>query len=201
MKIDLHVHTVERSACAHASEDEQISAAIDCGLDALVFTDHARLVSRVRVEELNKVYAPFRIFGGIEITVQEREDVLVLGIHDPALEFRDWTYPDLYSFVRERGGWIAVAHPFRYHPTINLDVKGYPPDALEGCSINIPFSAQPHIREVGRELGLRVVCNSDAHHSRHIGTGYNLLDEMPVDEAALAHVLRTGAFRGVCAMM
>jgi histidinol phosphatase-like PHP family hydrolase len=200
MKIDLHVHTVERSACAHASEDEQIAAAIERGLDALVFTDHVRLVPRGRLEELNQTYAPFRIFGGIEITVREKEDVLVLGIHDPALESRDWTYPDLHTFVRERGGWIAVAHPFRYHPTINLDVGGFLPDALEGCSINIPPSEQPHIREVVRVLGIRVVCNSDAHNTRHIGVGYNLLEETPVDEAALAYLLRTGAFFGICTM-
>jgi len=44
MEIDLHVHTVERSPCADALEDEQIVAAIDRGLDVLAFTNHECLV-------------------------------------------------------------------------------------------------------------------------------------------------------------
>ena len=53
MKIDLHVHSIEYSACAHAYVDEQIETAIDRGLDALVFTNHECLVPQARIEELN----------------------------------------------------------------------------------------------------------------------------------------------------
>ena len=135
MKIDLHVHTLERSPCAVSSEEEQILTAIARGLDALVFTDHARLVPSEHIEALNRRYAPFRIFGGTEITVREKEDLLVVGVHDPALETQTWTYPELHAFVRDRGGWLALAHPFRYHPEIVIDVAQYLPDALEGCSV------------------------------------------------------------------
>jgi hypothetical protein len=38
VKVDLHVHTQERSPCARASEDEQIQAAIAAGLDAIFIT-------------------------------------------------------------------------------------------------------------------------------------------------------------------
>jgi histidinol phosphatase-like PHP family hydrolase len=198
MRIDLHVHTIERSPCAVSSEEEQILTAIARGLDALVFTDHARLVPLEHIESLNQKYAPFRIFGGTEITVQENEDVLVLGVHDPVLESRTWTYPELHTFVRDRGGWIALAHPFRYHPDIVIDIEQYPPDALESCSSNVALLNQPRIREVAKQLGIPVVCNSDAHATRSLGVGYNLLKETPADEAALIHLLRTGAFIGVC---
>lgn len=201
MKIDLHVHTIERSSCAVSSEEEQILTAMDRGLDAIVVTDHARLVPQQQIEALNRQYAPFRIFGGIEITVQEREDLLVLGVHDPLLESTKWTYPELHAFVRERGGWIALAHPFRYHADIVIDVAHYPPDALEGCSTNIVLSNQPRIREVARQLGIPVVCNSDAHSTRSLGVGYNLLQAEPTDEVDLARILRAGAFIGVCTIM
>ncbi len=112
MKIDLHVHSKERSVCGRASEEEQIRAAIDAGLDAIVFTDHHRLISAERLQQLNEKYAPFRIFGGIEITL-DGEDVLILGVQDPALESMNWSYPSLHAFVRARGGFIALAHPFR----------------------------------------------------------------------------------------
>jgi histidinol phosphatase-like PHP family hydrolase len=67
MKTDLHVHAKERSACGQSSEEEMIQAALACGLDGLAFTDHHRLVSPARLEELNRAYASFRVFCGIEI--------------------------------------------------------------------------------------------------------------------------------------
>ena len=69
-KVDLHVHTSERSPCAIASEDEQIRAAIAAGLDAIFITDHHRLVPVEQLDALNRTFAPFRIFGGIEVTSQ-----------------------------------------------------------------------------------------------------------------------------------
>jgi len=201
MKIDLHVHTAERSPCADALEDEQIVTAIDRGLDALVFTNHECLVPQEHLEELNRTYTPFRVFGGVEITVREKEDLLVLGIHDPALESRDWVHPDLHTFVREKGGWIAVAHPFRFRPTINLDLERYTPDALEVCSLNTPLLEQPHIREIAARLGIQVLCNSDAHITRDIGAAYNRLKGEPESDQELIDLLRRGEFLCVCRLM
>ncbi len=201
MKIDLHVHSVEYSACANALMDEQIVTAIDRGLDALFFTNHGCLVPNKRVEELNQLYAPFRVFGGVEITLQESEDVLVLGIHDDEIEARRrWTYPDLHTFVRKREGWLAVAHPFRYGEKINLDLERYPPDALEVCSVNVPLLAQPRIREIAESLHIPVVCNSDAHSTRSIGVAYNRLSGDPADESDVINLLRNGEFLCVCTL-
>lgn len=200
MKIDLHVHSAERSTCARSREEEQIQAAIACGLDAIVFTDHGRLVPQARLDVLNQQYAPFRIFSGIEITVEEREDLLVFGVHDPVLESLRWTYPALRTFVRERGGWIALAHPFRYHSDIVIDIAQYPPDALEGCSTNVTLLNRSRIRQTAQQLGIPVVCNSDAHVTQSLGVAYNCLKEIPADEAALVRLLRTGKFSGVCTL-
>jgi len=200
MKIDLHVHSSERSTCAKSGQEEQIQAAIASGLDALVMTDHGYLVPQMYLDFLNRKYAPFRIFGGIEITVQEREDVLVLGGHDPALESSEWTYPELHTFVRRHGGWLAIAHPFRYRPTIDVDLERYPPDALEVCSMNVPRGERDHIREIATRLGIQVICNSDSHIVHTIGVAYNCLDEIPADEAALIRLLCTGAFNCVCTL-
>ena len=116
MKIDLHVHASERSGCSSASEEDQIQKAIELGLDALVFTDHGLLMPEERAKELNDKYAPFRIFRGIEIGILFRhderdEDFLVLGVYDPLIEKRKWKYKDLYKFVDDNGGYIAIAHP------------------------------------------------------------------------------------------
>jgi histidinol phosphatase-like PHP family hydrolase len=194
MKIDLHVHAKERSGCAVSGEEEMIQAAIAYGLDGLVFTDHQRLVPPERLTELNREYAPFRVFGGIEITPVEREDVVVLGVHDPALEAQQWTYPALFRFVRERGGLLVLAHPFRYSDAIQIEVEQYPPDALEIHSANTGACDESRIRAVAERLSLRLLCNSDAHRARHVGIYYNELTRGPRDEQELIVILRAGDY-------
>lgn len=194
MKIDLHVHTRARSPCARSSTDEMIRAAVDRGLDGLVISDHDRLVPTEDLAYLNAKYAPFRIFGGIEITTHG-EHVLVLGVQDEALENRWWAYPDLHTFVQGRGGFLALAHPFRFNPRqLEVDIERFPPDALEVHSHNTPRRAEARIRNVARRLNASLLSNSDAHHSSDIGSYYNVLDGEPDDIKALTRILKEGAF-------
>jgi predicted metal-dependent phosphoesterase TrpH len=195
MKIDLHVHSSERSACGKAPEEDQVRAAIRAGLDAVVFTDHHRQTPQERLDDLNRRYAPFRVFGGVEITT-DGEDVLVLGVRDAALEEAKWSYPDLHTFVRARGGFIAMAHPFRYHAQIQLDLDRYPPDAIELHSINTSSARQDQISAVAARLGIPTLCNSDAHTTDALGQYYNILASRPADEAALVALLKAGQFAG-----
>jgi histidinol phosphatase-like PHP family hydrolase len=194
MKIDLHVHSQERSACGKAPEEAQVKAAIAAGLDAIVFTDHHRLAPLERLEALNQQYAPFRIFGGIEITAQG-EDFLVLGMRHPDLESPDWSYPALYNFVRQHGGYMVMAHPFRYRAAIELDIVQYTPDAIEACSPNTPADREIHIREIAARLGMPVMFNSDAHSTERLGTYYIELTDTPSDEQELIACLKLGEFR------
>ena len=194
MKVDLHVHCKERSACARSSEEEQIVAAINSGLDAIVFTDHNRLVPEQHIQELNKKHTPFRVFGGIELGV-ESEDIIVLGIHDPSVEVQKWTYRELHGFVRERGGFIALVHPFRYHDTINVDLETFRPDAIEIMSSNTPKIARERIHEVSSRLEIPVLCNSDSHESSVIGRYYNIINHFPESEMGMIRLLRSGKFR------
>lgn len=197
MRVDLHVHTRERSVCAHSTAEQMIRAAVDLGLDAIVISDHDRLVPPERLDYLNLKYAPFQVFGGIEITARG-EHLLVLGVSDPALERRRWSYPDLHAFVEERDGFMAVAHPFRFNPyELKVDVERFRPHALEAYSRNTPESAEPKIRALARALGVPVVSNSDAHHARDIGAYHNVLDHEPKDVNGLVRMLKAGAFEPV----
>lgn len=174
MKIDLHVHAAERSACAKAGEESQIQAAIAAGLDGIAFTDHHTLVPRARLAELRRKYAPFKIYTGIEITA-EGEDWLVIGLDNPELESTHWRYVDLRRFVREHDGFIALAHPFRYVPRINVDIDADPPDGIEVRSMNTPPDHEQEIRAIAARLGLRLLVNSDAHWNAPLGRFYNVL--------------------------
>ncbi len=193
MHIDLHVHTRERSACGQASEADQVRAAIAAGLDAIVLTDHHRLAPAERLAALNATHAPFRIFGGIELSLDD-EDFIVLGVQDVRLESRAWCYPDLHAFIRAAGGFLALAHPFRFHPDIRVDLERFRPDAIEVYSHNTPPAAAAHIVALAARLGLHPLSNSDAHATAALGTHYNVLDHNPANERELIALLKTGQF-------
>ena len=197
IKIDLHVHTRERSSCGRSSAEEQIQAAIDAGLDAIGFSDHDRLWPKGLLQDLNQAYAPFRIFGGIEVTVDSGEHILVYGIDDDRLEKYFWQYPDLHYFVQERQGFMALNHPFRFNPRIEVDYRNYRPDALEAYSNNIEPHLQQRIIGLAERFDFDVLSNSDGHHVRQIGRYYNVFETLPEDEHELAQLLKTGEFRCV----
>lgn len=193
VRIDIHVHTKERSPCGRSSDTEQVRAAIAAGLDAIVFTDHKRLAPAESLAALNEAYAPFRVFGGIEIAA-DGEDLLVLGLRDPLLETGTWTYPDLHAYVRQRGGFLAVAHPFRYHSELQLPLDRFPPDAIEVCSRNTPPAAFERIVALAERLGMIPLSNSDAHAAESLGRHYNVLDHATGHEGEMLEMLRSGRF-------
>ncbi len=194
MRIDLHVHASERSGCSVSGEEDIVQAAIAKGLHGLAFTDHDRLVPRKRLDELNQRFAPFRIFTGIEIHTIEEEDILVIGLHDRQLDSRKWAYPALHAFVREHGGFMALAHPFRYRDGINVDIAKLLPDAVEICSTNIDLREDQPVKALLDKLGIPPLFASDAHRAEAVGTFHVRLLEKPADDPALVSVLKRGAF-------
>ena len=194
MKIDLHIHSKEYSLCGVSLIEEQIEAAIAAGLDAVAFSNHDRLVPRDQIDRLNQQYAPFKIFSGIEITVQGGEHILAIGLHDPALEGGKWEYSALHRYVRERGGFMVLNHPFRFNATIEIDYRRFPPDAIEAYSTNILHSLTPKIMRVAEEVSVPVVSNSDAHVTKDVGRHYNILAQTPTTDAELIYALKSGQF-------
>ncbi len=193
MKIDLHVHTKERSECAHASEDEQIQAAIAAGLDAIAITDHHRFMPLERLEELNRQYAPFRIFNGIEVTV-EGEDFLVLGLRDARLERMDWRYRDFHPWVLARNGFMAWAHPYRYKSNLYQVLEQLKPHAIEVYSPNTALDDESRIRELATRLQVPLLSNSDAHTPERLGRYYNIFTGCPQADGDLVSLLQAGKY-------
>lgn len=189
MRVDLHVHDRDRSPCATDSDESQVRAAIESGLEGLAFTNHFKLVPETRLAELRRTFTPFRIFSGIEITA-DQEDWLVLGLRDAQLECRDWDYPALWRFVRESGGFIALAHPFRWAACIHADLALYPPDAIEVRSNNTPPARENEIRALAERYGLATLCDSDGHSNGMIGKYWNDLPGAPETDAELLGSLR-----------
>lgn len=196
MRIDLHVHDKERSACSIATEKEHIEAAIRYGLDAIIFTDHNRLTPVEHLKELNEKYKPFKIFGGIEISIiNSCEHVLVLGLHDAILENKKWSYEELYKYVKDNNGYIALCHPYRYRNTVEIDIENYIPDAIEIHSTNIGIDDTERIVELSQRLKTNLITNSDAHDFKHVGIYCNELFKDVSSETDLIDIMKNGLYK------
>ena len=196
MRIDLHTHTSDHSNCAISTEAELIEAAIAAGLDGMVLTDHNYQRDKACLDALNEKYAPFKIFAGVEINVSDAcEDVLVIGVHDMAAHnYRRWTYPELYAYAQERGGFVAIPHAFRYNDCVNCDVVNFVPDAFELKSKNIDPTRAHLIQGLADELGVKTIVASDAHRTLNVGMHHLVLDNDVYTEADLVRELKAGRF-------
>jgi len=193
MKIDLHIHTSERSACAVSTTEKQLAAAKAAGLQGVAITDHDRLVPTSQMIKLRAAHAPFKIFTGIEVTVTEDEHILVIGLHDVALQKRGWSYAQLHNYVRRFNAFIALAHPERFQK-VSLDLDRYPPDAIELKSGNIHPAMRPPIQKLIDRLHSSSIYTSDAHSDDMIGKFYIETEQDVKDDAQLVSALKAGSY-------
>ena len=192
-KLDLHVHAAERSACATSYEEDQIRSAISAGMQGMAFTDHHALMHERRIVELNDKYFPFRIYTGVEVTAED-EDWLIYGMRDEQFQRTDWRYADLAQTVHRGGGFIALAHPYRYSRSIGVSLDACPPDGIEVRSYNTPAERERDIRILAGRLGLTLLTNSDAHSVSRVGKFWNELPALPADDAELVQALISQRF-------
>jgi predicted metal-dependent phosphoesterase TrpH len=162
----------------------------------IAFTDHGRLAPQATISRLNEAFAPFRVLGGIEIEV-EAEHLVVIGVNDPILETERWSYPRLHRFVRQRGGLLILAHPFRFASSLTIAIQDHPPDAMEVASSNLAVEAAERIAELAESLNVPLLCNSDAHATDELGSHYNLLDDRARNESEVLAFIKEGRFTAV----
>ncbi len=199
MKIDIHVHCSELSNCGRNPAVEMIEAGIEAGLDGLVFTNHHKFVPDEQIAQYNSRYAPFRVFNGIECTI-EKEDLLIIGSQRAEYTSpKEWSYSAILRQVHDDGGCVVIAHPFRLHEEFQMDLHAEPPDALENSSVNVHAENYARIRQFAEEIGAPVTAASDAHRAEDVGCRYLEFDGDIDDEKALAGMIRQGRFECVIA--
>jgi len=198
LKIDLHLHSSDRSSCGHSTGEEMIVAAKSFGLDAVCFTEHDVLTPPDWLAEMNERHAPFKVFSAIEIGVTRFEHCVVLGVRDRKLEGRTWTYEDLWRFTRERDGWLILCHPFRFGKTVAFDIDRFPPDGIELHSVHTAVEDGELIRGTAERVGARLVASSDAHFDKWVGVFHVELArpaEYVCDERDIVDILRAGDYK------
>ena len=182
MLIDMHAHSSGISRCCKMTFEETAAEAKKKGIDGVVLTNHYQrlyikdgdadgFVERyigefLSAEKYGRATA-FKVFFGIEVTMDLYPNVhmLIYGVEPEFLRryplVFEMTQAELYQLVRENGGVLIQAHPFRNGTTV-LDTE-----YLDGVEINChPLylkSYSEQLQVIARENGLILSCGGDFH--------------------------------------
>lgn len=182
MLVDFHSHTSGISKCCKTDSAGVIEYAKKAGIDGLVITNHYqkayvkdgridvfadRYIDEYKNTEKLGAAADIKIFFGVEVTMQWNSAVhiLIYGITEkfvrdnPAMF--EYSQHRLYESVKEYGGVMIQAHPFRNDSSV-LDTS-----LLDGVEINChPLykkSYSDELLHIAHENGMILTCGGDFH--------------------------------------
>ena len=182
MLIDFHAHTSGISKCCRIPAEKVLQEAKTKGLDGIVLTNHYqksyvehgdlmgfvhKYMEEIRYTQNLSVNMGLKVFWGIEVTMERHSGahLLVYGVDEQFL-FRhpsifDMTQEELWRTVKQEGGVLIHAHPFRGQ-AIPMD-----PRYLDGVEINChPLYGNTYSKELlalAKEYSLFVTCGGDYH--------------------------------------
>ena len=131
------------------------------GYDALFLTDHGKVWSGRELAALREWADHVLIFPGIEISLPESVDILVLGASDPIYESLT-TPSEVFAQACADGFLTVIAHPFRWLDKLPSYCELA--DAIELRTCNYPSEEQARIAlDYAETKNLAGVHGSDAH--------------------------------------
>jgi hypothetical protein len=180
------MHTKEASACASLYGAEQVRKYKEAGYSGVIVTDHflngnscipKDLPWEEQIELFCKGYEHAReegdrigldVFFGLEVNFNATE-FLIYGVDKDWLlkqtDMLSWSVEEEYRRVKEAGGFIVHAHPFRDRSYIR-QIRLYP-EYIDGVEV---FNSENTYREVdekaeayAEKLKLPVTAGTDAH--------------------------------------
>jgi len=189
---ETHLHTSESSKCGSSAGADYIKGYIDKGYSGIIVTDHFfngnTAISRKLPWEswVNRFCLGYErakeegdrrglsVFFGWEETFDGCDDYLVYGLDKKWLlahpEARSWTRGEQHRRVREAGGCVIQAHPFRqrfYIPRIVLSagcVDGV--EVANGGNSDPSFDALAY--RYAKKIGKPMITGTDIHESSSI---------------------------------
>ena len=161
MKVEIHAHTDRHSGCSRIPPRELVAMAEASGYDAVFVTDHGKVWLPHELEVLNSLSDRVGVFPGIEISLAEGQDILVLGADNPIYE----SLTSANEILAQTGadGYLTVlAHPFRWDDTVAEYCTLL--DAIEIFTCNHPLDKQAgNAQAYADQHRLAPVYASDAH--------------------------------------
>jgi hypothetical protein len=193
---ETHLHTTLSSACARSKGSEYIRRYKDLGYSGIIVTDHffngnTAIPRGLPWKEWVKQYCRgyeetknegdrqgFDVFFGWEETFEGCDDYLIYGLDKEWLmehpEVRTWTRGEQYKTIKEAGGCVVQAHPFRQHGYIRQVVLSTGcVDAVEVANTgNAEQSYDALAMRYAKKLNLPSTAGTDMHDARQICKGW-----------------------------
>ena len=195
-KYETHMHTAEVSACGQVSATEQARIYKKLGYTGVIVTDHffngntavprdlpwdervTRFCDGYRMVKEEGEKLGLQVYFGLETNFRGME-FLLYGLSEEWLkehsDMLSWSVEKQYEMVKEAGGLVVQAHPFREAPYIR-DIKQYPHavDAME-CYNGLNAVRNSIYNEKAvvycKERGITMTGGSDAHAEQTLRGG------------------------------
>ena len=192
---ETHLHTAGVSKCAVSGGADYVAGYLEKGYTGIIVTDHfynanCALSRKLPWEEWVVRFClgyektkeegdrqGLDVFFGWEETFDGCDDYLVYGLDKEWLlkhpEVRGWTRSEQYHAVRDAGGCVVQAHPFRqryYIPRIILSagcVDGV--EAVNGGHEDVTFDALAY--RYAKKIGKPITAGTDIHDAANVSYG------------------------------
>ena len=164
MKFDLHIHS-KHSYDSFLSPETIIKIAKKKRLDGVAVTDHGTIKGGIEALKINKD-KDFQVIVGAEIKT-EYGDVIGMFLNE---EIKSQIFMQMVEEIRDQGGLVVLAHPFRKGITFPTDLLKYV-DLIEGFNARSPKSLNARALELARKLKKPMTAGSDAHLGFEVGRG------------------------------
>ena len=207
MALDLHVHTAIGSSDCHLSLDRLTEAAHQVGIQGFAVMEHDTSWAPERVDCYRRESGLF-VCAGREWP-SNWGHVIAFGLDHELEDIR--RLEDLRRLADEAGGYLILAHPFRFFPsgsnylfgpqgnssTLTLEEMASHPawqlvDEIEVLNYNCTDKENELAAAVARVLGKRGTAGSDAHTFTEVGRCITVLERAVATEGELIDELRAG---------
>jgi len=210
MVVDMHVHTSIGSPDSNLSPPRLLEAAHEVGLDGLVITEHNDPWTEEQLERFRQESGLF-VCSGREWET-DFGHIIVLGLGNDARGAEG--AEELRRLVLTEGGFMIIAHPFRFFPgpsnrlftrqydsssLTTAELAQHPAfklvDAIEVLNYACTDKENQLAQEAAQVLGKPGVAGSDAHTYTELGRCVTIFERAVGNEKELIEELRAGRYR------
>ncbi len=166
MRIDLHVHTAY-SADSKIGIKQLIKwSSKQTKLDGIAITDHDSIEGYKHLKKSSINTDDFLVIPGIEISYPQGH-ILILDITEEPSKLI-MTAEEIIDFTREQGGFIIIAHPYRFNGLGDI-AEDFPGDAIEVLNPTASNEENRSAKLLAQSRNLPGIAGSDAHRIEDIG--------------------------------
>lgn len=207
--VDMHMHTVRGAADSSLTIDELVEEAHRIGLTGVNISEHDRIWDRPQMEEFRQSSGLF-VSQGMEVST-DMGHMIVVGLDHYVAGIR--RAQELRRVLDEVGGFMIVAHPFRYFfDPVHFRREGRPPfdmtpeeaaermpvfqlvDEIEVANGGSTRRENEFALAVAQVLGKRGTGGSDCHSVHGIGCFATVFEEELRSQSQMLELLRAQRF-------